>query len=282
MSANHPDFVTIQEIDSIVSAIQVKAAKEIKIGLVLGSGLGAVAEAVESPTVIPTDELEGWPGSTVEGHAGKLVFGELEDQAVCIVQGRAHFYEGHSMSRLAVPVRVLRRLGADILIVTNAAGGVNQNFEAGDVMLITDHISIPGMAGHSPLRGLNLDELGPRFPDMSQAYDRELQRIARNVANELEIDIQEGVYSYIAGPTFETPAELRFLLANEADAVGMSTAPEVTAAHHGGMRVLGFSGISNKTSLDGESAASHEEVLEAGSLIAPKLVRLIKGVIARL
>ena len=276
------DFVTLQEIDSIARVVQSKTELKPKVGLILGSGLGEVAEAIEQPVEIPTDELEGWPGSTVEGHAGKLVIGTLEGQAVCVVQGRVHFYEGHSMSRLAVPVRVLSRLGADVLVVTNAAGGVNRSFDPGDVMLITDHINMPGMIGHTPLRGPNLDGLGPRFPDMSQAYDRELQNLARSVASDLDIPLQEGVYFCLAGPAFETPAELRYLLANGADAVGMSTAPEVTVARHAGMRVIGFSGISNKTSLDGENAATHKEVLETGQSIAPKLIQLIKGVVAGL
>lgn len=273
---------SLEQIDSIVAAIQHKIDVQPKIGLVLGSGLGAVADAVGSPTEISTDELEGWPRSTVEGHAGKLIIGELEGQNVCVVHGRAHFYEGNSMASVVVPVRVLKRLGAEVLIVTNAAGGVNQNFEAGDVMLITDHINLPGMAGHSPLRGPNLDDLGPRFPDMSQAYDRELQKVAREVAAEQGIELRTGVYFFLAGPLFETPAELQFLKANGADSVGMSTVPEVTAARHAGMRVLGLSGITNMTSLDGSHAATHEETLSVSSLIAPKLVRLIKGVVARL
>ena len=282
MNNAHTDIVTLEEIDSIVAAIQQKIDVQPKVGLVLGSGLGAVAEAIESPTEISADELDGWPGSTVEGHAGKLVVGMLEGQSVCVIHGRVHFYGGHSMSRLAVPVRTLRRLGADVLIVTNAAGGVNQNFEAGDVMLITDHINFPGMAGHSPLRGPNMDGLGPRFPDMSQAYDRDLQRIAREVAAEKGIELRTGVYFFLAGPTFETPAELRFLKANGADSVGMSTVPEVTVARHAGMRVLGLSGITNMTSLDGSHEATHKETLLVSSIIAPKLVRLIKGVVARL
>ncbi len=273
---------SLEQIDSIVATIQQKIDVQPKIGLVLGSGLGAVADAVESPTEISTDELEGWPKSTVEGHAGKLIVGKLEGQYVCVVHGRVHFYEGHSMASVVVPVRVLKRLGAEVLIVTNAAGGVNQNFEAGDVMLITDHINFPGMAGHSPLRGPNLDDLGPRFPDMSQAYDRELQKTAREVAAEQGIELRTGVYFFLAGPLFETPAELQFLKANGADSVGMSTVPEVTAARHAGMRVLGLSGITNMTSLDGSHEASHEETLSVSSIIAPKLVRLIKGVIARL
>lgn len=273
---------SLEQIDSIVAAIQQKIDVQPKIGLVLGSGLGAVADAVESPTEISTDELEGWPKSTVEGHAGKLIVGKLEGQYVCVVHGRVHFYEGHSMASVVVPVRVLKRLGAEVLIVTNAAGGVNQNFEAGDVMLITDHINFPGMAGHSPLRGPNLDDLGPRFPDMSQAYDRELQKTAREVAAEQGIELRTGVYFFLAGPLFETPAELQFLKANGADSVGMSTVPEVTAARHAGMRVLGLSGITNMTSLDGSHEATHRETLSVSSIIAPKLVRLIKGVVARL
>ncbi len=273
---------SLEQIDSIVAAIQQKIDVQPKIGLVLGSGLGAVADAVESPIEISTDELKGWPKSTVEGHAGKLIVGKLEGQYVCVVHGRVHFYEGHSMASVVVPVRVLKRLGAEVLIVTNAAGGVNQNFEAGDVMLMTDHINFPGMAGHSPLRGPNLDDLGPRFPDMSQAYDRELQRIAREVAAELGIELRTGVYFFLAGPLFETPAELQFLKANGADSVGMSTVPEVTAARHAGMRVLGLSGITNMTSLDGSHEATHKETLSVSSIIAPKLGRLIKGVVARL
>ncbi len=273
---------SLEQIDAIVAAIQHKIDVQPKIGLVLGSGLGAVADAVDSPTEISTDELEGWPAPTVEGHAGKLIIGELEGQNVCVVDGRVHFYEGHSMASVVVPVRVLKRLGAEVLIVTNAAGGVNQNFEAGDLMLITDHINFPGMAGHSPLRGPNLDDLGPRFPDMSQAYDRELQKVAREVAAEQGIELRTGVYFFLAGPLFETPAELQFLKANGADSVGMSTVPEVTAARHAGMRVLGLSGITNMTSLDGSHAATHEETLSVSSRIAPKLVRLIKGVVARL
>ena len=273
---------SLKQIDSIVAAIQHKINVQPKIGLVLGSGLGAVADAVDSPTEISTDVLDGWPRSTVEGHASKLIIGELEGQNVCVVDGRVHFYEGHSMASVVVPIRVLKRLGAEVLIVTNAAGGVNQNFEAGDVMLITDHINFPGMAGHSPLRGPNLDDLGPRFPDMSRAYDRELQRIAREVAAELGIELRTGVYFFLAGPLFETPAELQFLKANGADSVGMSTVPEVTAARHAGLRVLGLSGITNMTSLDGSHAATHQETLSVSSIIAPKLIRLIKGVVARL
>lgn len=282
MSRSDSDFLTLDDFDVIATEIQSKTSVVPQVGLILGSGLGGVAEAVQSPTTISTEELPGWPKSTVEGHAGRLIIGQLEGQAVAVVQGRVHLYEGHPIDRIGMPVRVLQRIGAEILIVTNAAGGLDPEFERGDLMLITDHINLPGMSGHSPLVGPNLDQLGPRFPDMSQAYDRELQELARSAARDLGMELREGVYFCLAGPSFETPAELRFLRMVGADAVGMSTAHEVTAARHGGMRTLGFSGITNKASLDGEDAASHEEVLEAGLLVAPKLERLIKSVLGRL
>jgi purine-nucleoside phosphorylase len=198
------------------------------------------------------------------------------------MQGRVHYYEGYSMGQVVLPVRVLQRLGIEILIVTNAAGAVNPNFTSGDLMLITDHINLIGMAGLNPLRGPNLDEIGTRFPDMSQAYDSTLMGIARKVAADEKIKLQEGVYISLAGPSFETPADLRFLRIIGADAVGMSTVPEVITARHGGTRVLGISGISNKANLDGETITTHEEVLEAGQKLAPQLTTLIRGVLRRL
>jgi purine-nucleoside phosphorylase len=210
------------------------------------------------------------------------VCGKLEDQSVMVMQGRVHYYEGYSMAQVTLPVRVLQRLGIEILVVTNAAGAVNPNFEPGDLMLISDHLNLIGMAGLSPLRGANLDELGPRFPDMSRAYDRELQVLAKQAAAESSLRLHEGVYVCLAGPSFETPADLRFLRAIGADAVGMSTVPEVTVAQHGGTRVLGVSGISNKANLDGNTLTTHEEVLEAGRQIVPKLEALVRGVLRRL
>ncbi len=198
------------------------------------------------------------------------------------MQGRVHYYEGYSMAQVVLPVRVLQRLGIEILIVTNAAGAVNPNYTPGDLMLINDHINLIGMAGLNPLRGPNLEELGARFPDMSQAYDRALKGLARKVAADEKITLQEGIYICLAGPSFESPADLRFLRTIGADAVGMSTVPEVITARHGGTRVLGISGISNKANLDGETVTSHDEVLEAGQKIAPKLTTLIRGVLRRL
>jgi purine-nucleoside phosphorylase len=199
-----------------------------------------------------------------------------------VMQGRAHYYEGYSMAQVTLPVRVMQRLGVRTLIVTNAAGAVNPDFEPGELMLLTDHLNLIGMAGLSPLRGPNLDELGPRFPDMSRAYDLNLRELARQVAADNGLVLREGVYACLAGPSFETPADLRFLRAIGVDAVGMSTVPEVTVAHHGGTRVLGISGVSNKANLDGNTLTTHDEVLEAGNKIVPQLITLIRGVMARL
>jgi purine-nucleoside phosphorylase len=250
--------------------------------LILGSGLNSLAESVQKAEVIPYAQLPNWPVSTVHGHAGQLVIGELEGQPVFVMQGRIHFYEGYSISQITLPVRVMVRLGLEMMFVTNAAGGVNPDFVPGDVMLITDNLNLLGMAGANPLMGPNIDELGPRFPDMSQAYDRELMRKARQVASHENIPLREGVYCALSGPSFEGPADLRFLRMVGADAVGMSTAPEVIVARHGGMRVLGFSGISNKANLDGSTVTTHEEVIEAGHIITPKLEKIIRGVLRSL
>jgi purine-nucleoside phosphorylase len=186
------------------------------------------------------------------------------------------------MAQITLPVRVMQRVGIETLVVTNAAGAVNAQFNPGDLMLITDHINMVGMSGLNPLRGPNLDELGPRFPDMSRAYDPQLCQFARQAAAENDILLHEGVYVCLAGPSFETSADLRFLRMAGADAVGMSTVPEVTVARHGGLRVLGISGISNKANLDGSTKTSHDEVLEAGRVLAPKLEMIIRGVLHRL
>ena len=272
-------FISEQDIDEAVRAIRKTTSLEPKIGMILGSGLGPLAEAIESAEHIEVNAIPGWPVSTVEGHSGKLVFGHLERVPVFVLQGRAHYYEGHSIERLGLPVRVMQKLGAEILIVTNAAGAVHPEFSPGELMLISDHINLIGMAGQSPLRGPNLDAYGPRFPDMSQAYDPELKSIARAVAAIGDIPLQEGVYVCLAGPSFETPADLRFLRGIGVDAVGMSTVPEVIIARHGGMRVLGVSGISNKANLDGTTVTTHEEVLAAGEVIVPRLTALVRGVI---
>ena len=276
------EYITLQEIERVAGAVRARTSHTPQVGLILGSGLGALADAVEKPDIFSAAELPEWPVSTVPGHQGKLVFGTLEGQKVMVMQGRVHYYEGYSMAQVTLPVRVMQRLGIKTLIVTNADGAINPAFNPGDLMLITDHLSLLAMGGLSPLRGPNLEEFGPRFPDMSQAYDRGLMELAREVARENGIPLQEGVYAALGGPSFETPADLRYLRIIGADAVGMSTVPEVIVARHGGMRVLGISGISNKANLDGNTPTTHEEVLTAGEVIAPKLIAIIKGVLRRL
>ena len=276
------DFLTLQQIDQAADEIRKRISIKPRLAMILGSGLGDLAEMVADPTVIPSGDIPYWPISTVLGHKGQLVFGLLEGVPVMVLQGRAHYYEGYSMGQGTFPVRVMQRLGVEVLIVTNAAGAINPDFSPGDIMLITDHISLVAMAGLNPLRGPNLDELGERFPDMSRAYDRDLLDLARKVALEQGVALHEGVYVCLSGPSFETPADLRFLRIIGSDAVGMSTVPEVIVAHHGKMRVVGFSGISNKANLDGSTVTTHEEVLKAGEIIVPKLKTMILNILRRL
>jgi purine-nucleoside phosphorylase len=278
---NQP-FLTLTQIDEVADSIRARVKTQPRIGMILGSGLGALADSIPNPDVIPYSKLPHWPVSTVVGHTGQLVIGELEDQPVLVMQGRTHFYEGISMSQMTLPVRVMQRLGIEILIVTNAAGAINPDFTPGDLMLISDHLNFVGMAGFNPLIGPNMEEFGPRFPDMSQAYDRALGELARQTARENNLELREGVYAGLSGPSFETPADLRFLRTAGADAVGMSTVPEVTVARHGGIRVLGISGISNKANLDGNTITTHEEVIEAGTVMVPKLEKVIRSVLRAL
>jgi purine-nucleoside phosphorylase len=275
-------FITLQQIDEAADAIRARTSYKPRVGLILGSGLNSLADSVRDADTIPYADLPNWPRSTVPGHVGRLVIGKLEGQPVLVMQGRVHFYEGYSMSQVTLPVRVMIRLGIEMMFVTNAAGGINPDYAPGDVMLITDNLNLIGMAGANPLMGPNIDELGPRFPDMSRSYDPELMQIARRVAAENNIPLREGVYCGLSGPSFETPADLRFLRLAGADAVGMSTVPEVIVARHGGMRVLGFSGISNKANLDGSTITTHEEVIEAGKVITPKIETIIRGVLRSL
>jgi purine-nucleoside phosphorylase len=275
-------FITLAEIDQAADAIRAKTSHKPRIGMILGSGLGDLANEVINADIIPSQDIPVWPNSTVEGHEGRLVIGELAGQSVMVLQGRVHYYEGYSMDLVTFPIRVMKRLGVEILIVTNAAGAVHPDYAPGDVMMLNDHLTLMGMAGLNPLRGPNIDEFGPRFPDMSQVYDRELMGLARKIAEENNIQLHEGVYICLAGPSYETPADLRFLRAIGADAVGMSTVPETTVAFHAGIRCLGFSGISNKANLDGSTVTTHEEVLEAGAVIVPKLKSIVLGVLENL
>jgi purine-nucleoside phosphorylase len=272
-------YLTLDQIDQVTEAVRVKINGSPRVGIILGSGLNDLAASVKNATIISYHDLPSWPVSTVEGHAGRLVIGELAGQQVFVMQGRVHFYEGYSLGQVTLPVRVMQRLGLKIMIVTNAAGGVNPDFVPGDVMLITDHLNLMGMSGQNPLMGPNLNEIGPRFPDMSQPYDKELGGIARKVALEHGVVLREGVYCALSGPSFESPADLRFLRLAGADAVGMSTVPEVIVARHGGLRVLGISGISNKANLDGSTVTTHQEVIEAGKIITPKMEKIVRGVL---
>lgn len=252
-----------------------------QVGLILGSGLGALADEIEDAVVVPYAEIPGFHMPQVVGHRGELAIGRLSGQVVAVLRGRFHFYEGYTMQEVTFPVRLLRALGCETLLVTNAAGGLHPEWHVGDIMRIADQIFLPGMAGHHPLIGPNDDSLGPRFPAMVGAFDNELVALAGAAAQEIGIPLREGVYCMLAGPSFESAAELRMLRGLGADAVGMSTAPEVIVARHMGMRVLGFSLITNLALPDGPPA-NHEEVLEAGEAAKPKFGALIRGVLARM
>lgn len=274
-------LVTRSEIEAAAQYVRKHTRHQPEFGIVLGSGLSALAEAVEDPNFIPFHEIPNFPVSSVVGHSGQLVIGKLEGRSVLVMQGRVHFYEGYSMSQVTLPIRMMKVLGIHTVILTNAAGGVNRSFKAGDVMLITDHINLIGMAGQNPLRGPNDESFGPRFPDMSQPYDRGLRELALKVAADHHIGLQQGVYMCLAGPSFESPADVRFLRMIGVDAVGMSTVPETVVACHAGLRVLGLSGISN--ALSGEEdgpQTTHEEVLEAGRILVPRMMTIIRGVLS--
>lgn len=277
---DHEVFTREQHAE-IARFLEARTAHRPTVGLILGSGLNALADEVLDADRIPYAEIPGFAAPSVEGHKGQMVFGNLAGQEVVLMQGRAHAYEGHSPQRITLPVRVMGALGVRILIVTNAAGGVNPAYRAGDLMLITDHIGLMAMVGANPLWGPNDDSVGPRFLAMNAAYDRVLRRLALEVAAREGIAMQQGVYAGLGGPTFETPAEVRFLRLIGADACGMSTVPEVIVARHMGLRVLGISGITNATIADPDSdeVADHEEVLLAGQELTPKLMKLVRGVL---
>ena len=250
-----------------------------KVAMVLGSGLGFLGDVVEDPIRVPYGEIPHFKVSTAPGHKGQLVFGNLRGQKVAVMQGRMHHYEGYSYEEVSYAVRVLRLLGCDTLIVTNAAGGVNLDFKAGDLMLITDQIKI---FMESPLRGENLPEFGPRFPDSTHLYTPALQDLARKAAADLGIALKEGVYMYFPGPQYETPAEVRFARIAGADAVGMSTAPEVITAGHCGMQVLGFTLVSNLAAGILDQPLSEQEVLDAAEACKDKFSRLVLECLGRL
>ena len=243
-----------------------------EIAVILGSGLGANAEVMDIVKTIEYSDLPDFPLSTVQGHAGRFVLGYINKIPVIMMQGRVHYYEGYSMKDVVLPTRLMHMLGAKVLFLTNAAGGLNPDFNAGDFMVINDHISsfVP-----SPLNGANFEQLGPRFPDMSQVYDKELIKIIKDSASSLDIPVQEGVYVQTTGPNFETPAEVRMYRMLGGDAVGMSTACEAMAANHAGMKVCGISCISNLASGLSDNPLCHEEVITTGKKVAPLFTKLI-------
>lgn len=261
-----------EKIRKITVYIRSKVKLEPKIALVLGSGLGDFANSIEIVDTIPYSEIPDFPQSTVIGHKGQFVFGYVEDAPVVIMQGRVHYYEGYPITDVVLPARVMRSLGAEVLFLTNAAGGINPDFSAGDLMLISDHISnfVP-----SPLIGKNIDELGTRFPDMSKIYTPELQDIIRSVANAEGVNLKSGVYVQLTGPNFETPAEIRMCRTIGADAVGMSTACEAMAASHMKMKVCGISVISNMAAGISPNPLTHEEVQETADKTAPIFKNLV-------
>jgi len=274
---------TTERAAEAASAVRSRGGVEPEVALILGSGLGDLADEIESPVVVPYSEVPFFPISTVHGHAGQLVLGRLQGVPVVAMRGRVHYYEGYSLSDVSFPVRVMRRLGARTLIVTNAAGGLNESFQTGDLMVLSDHLNVMGLAGLNPLRGPDEAELGVRFLDMLHAYDPQLRKLAHEVAQKNGFALQEGVYAMVGGPTYETMAEIRMLQRVGADAVGMSTIPETIVARHEKMRVLGFSAITDMAvGAHATSEISHADVLAAAEQIKPRLAALVRGVLAAL
>ncbi|MCR8633868.1 purine-nucleoside phosphorylase [Paenibacillus radicis (ex Xue et al. 2023)] len=273
------DRSVLNHIKEAAAYIRAQYGATPEIGLILGSGLGVIADLVEQATVIAYKDIPNFPVSTVEGHAGELLLGTIHGKHVLLMKGRFHLYEGYGVNVVSFPVRVMKELGVKTLIVTNAAGGVNTSYEVGDLMLIKDHINF---TFHNPLIGPNFNELGVRFPDMSEAYSRGLRKTAHEVASEQGIKLQEGVYIGLLGPTYETPAEIRMVRTLGADAVGMSTVAEVVVARHAGIEVLGFSCITNMAAGILDQPLSHAEVIETTERVKPKFLKLILGIVARL
>jgi purine-nucleoside phosphorylase len=269
----------IEAIDQAVAFVQSRSGIKPRLGVILGSGLGDVVDAVEIDTAIPYDQIPGARASTVIGHSGRMILGHTGGVPVAIMQGRVHFYEGYEMPEVMFLSRVLARLGIEKLVVTNAAGGVNTSYKSGDLMLISDHINFMGV---NPLRGPNIDDLGLRFPDMSEAYPESLRNVAKEVAREIGLDLREGVYLALSGPTYETPAEIRAFRTLGADAVGMSTVPEVIAMSHMNIPVLGISCITNMAAGILKQKLTHQEVMDTTARVQKEFTALVLGCVKRL
>ncbi|MCM1162223.1 MAG: purine-nucleoside phosphorylase [Roseburia sp.] len=261
-----------EKLQNCLKSIRQKTDFTPKVAIVLGSGLGDYAQDIKVVTEVDYSEIEGFPVSTVPGHAGKFIFGYVGEVPVVCMKGRVHYYEGYPISDVVLPTRLMKLMGAEILFLTNASGGVNKNFHAGDFMLITDQIST---FAPNPLIGQNIDELGTRFPDMSEIYNKELREIIKETAKENGISLQEGVYIQFTGPSFESPAEIKMAAGLGADAVGMSTAVEAIAANHMGMKVCGISCVCNLAAGLSENPLTHEEVQEAANTAAPFFKKLV-------
>ncbi|HEX7878848.1 MAG TPA: purine-nucleoside phosphorylase [Candidatus Eisenbacteria bacterium] len=268
-----------RDLDEAVQAIKKKSGLAPRLGLILGTGLGDASDAIEDAVSIPYHEIPHFPTSTVVSHSGQLVLGRLSGQPVVAMKGRVHFYEGYDMRQVTFPIRVMRALGAEILVASNAVGGMNPQYDPGDIVCITDHINL---MGDNPLIGPNDDELGPRFPDMSEPYDRKLVALAESVALEEKIKLQKGVFVAVAGPNLETRAEYRFLRAIGADVVGMSLVPETIVAVHGGMRVLAFSVVTDSCLPDALEPVDIERILATAAKAEPVLKRLVASVLKKI
>ncbi len=266
----------LQSIDDAVSAIRRHTDLAPDIGIILGTGLGGLTKVIELETAVAYDTIPGFPASTVESHAGRLLLGQLAGRAVVAMEGRFHRYEGYGLDEVTFPVRVMRALGANVLLVSNACGGMHPLWPAGDLVLISDHINL---LGDNPLIGLNDETLGPCFPDMSEPYDAELRTLAREAAADLKVTLREGVYVAVPGPNLETPAEYRMLRTIGGDVVGMSTVPEVIVANHAGMRVMGVSIITDQALPDALEAVSLEKIISVAKKAEPSLTRLITRVV---
>lgn len=270
---------TYKKIKEAVQFIQSKTQVRPQIGVILGSGLGSIAQKVENAQVIPYSEIPHFHGTAVDGHAGKMVIGQFNGVPTVFLQGRFHVYEGHTMEEVAFPTRVICALGIQTVVLTNASGAVNTRFRPGDIMVIEDHLNL---TGDNPLKGPNLSELGPRFPDMTEAYNRECIQAIEATAQELGIALQKGVYAGLLGPTYETPAEIRMLRVLGGDAVGMSTIPETIAANHLGVRVCGLACITNLGAGMSPQKLTHQDVVENSKMSVEKMDRLISKLLPRL
>lgn len=273
------DTSMIQKIQEAAAFISKETNIKPQIGLILGSGLGVLADLIEQPIVVDYSRIPHFPVSTVEGHAGELVVGTIQGKQVLVMKGRFHAYEGYGAETVSFPVRVMKELGVETLIVTNAAGGINESYQVGDLMVISDHLNL---TYRNPLIGPNDSALGVRFPDMSEAYSKRLRKLAHEVAASQNFQLQEGVYVGLLGPNYETPAEIRMLRTLGGDSVGMSTVPEVIVARHAGIEVLGFSCISNMASGILDQPLSHVEVMETTEKVKPKFLKLVLGIIEAL